>query len=156
MRDGLEKDIPVDFDFSSPPALAHLASLQQPPGLQTARGMLAEPGGLFRWELAGDAFEGFAGLFAGFLPDFDAQAFEVLHGDLEALVKLMPLRVIEVEFGGNVAFEGRDDEIDWCAVALWIGDGAMHHAAQHEQAAADAAGGSEHEDEPEQQHGLPA
>ncbi len=93
-------------------------SLQQAPGLQTARGAFTQLRGLFGRELAGDAVERFAGLFAGFLPDFDTQAFEVLHGDLEAFVKLFPLRGIEVEFGQYFAFEGCNDEIDRCAIAL--------------------------------------
>jgi len=71
-------------------------------------------------------------------------------------VELLTLRIVEVQISGNVAFEGRDDEIDRRVTILRLGDGSMHHTAQHEQPAADAAAGTEHENEHEQRHGFPA
>lgn len=92
----------------------------------------------------------------GFLPDLSTQGFEVSGGLLKLGVNRRTLPGGEIEVGGDDGFNVGGGTIHGRVFTAGMRERMLGDAPQHQQAAADAAGGAENEDERQKEDGLPA
>lgn len=119
-------------------------------------GFRAQACDFFRRQMFGDTIERGMHVERGLAPDFNTQRLEVGGGLQQLGVDGGTLGLGEIEIGGDAGLDSADDEIHRRMITTGMSNGALDDAAQHEQAAADAAASAKGEHEREQQHGFPA
>lgn len=106
--------------------------------------------------MSGDAIEHVLKIHRGFLPDFSAEGFEIGSGLLKLGVDGGTFLGGEIEVGGDEGLNVGRGTIHGRVFTAGMSDGMLGDASHHQQAAADATGGAEDENEREKQKRLPA